>query len=88
MKKVTEEMYRKYSKNVEFLARSFEKTTHIEADELFAYAWAKITYAIRFHDETKSKEATFIADEPILIKGSKKTGLTFFRPICINCYVI
>ena len=61
MKKVTEEMYRKYSKNVEFLARSFEKTTHIEADELFAYAWAKITYAIRFHDETKSKEATFIS---------------------------
>lgn len=61
MKKVTEEMYRKYSKNVEFLARSFEKTTHIEADELFAYAWTKITYAIRFHDENKSKESTFIS---------------------------
>lgn len=61
MKKVTEEMYRKYAKNVEYLARSFEKTTHIEADELVAHAWTKIAYAIRFHDEAKSKESTFIS---------------------------
>lgn len=61
MKRVTEEMYRKYAKNVEYLARSFEKTTHIEADELVAHAWTKIAYAIRFHDEAKSKESTFIS---------------------------
>lgn len=61
MKHVTEEMYRKYAKNVEYLARSFEKTTHIEADELVAHAWTKIAYAIRFHDEAKSKESTFIS---------------------------
>ena len=58
---LTNNLYKSHKKMVEGIAYSYSKTTKVEADELCAYAWGKIAYAVRFYQADKgTSEKTFI----------------------------
>lgn len=58
---LTNNLYKSHKKMVEGIAYSYSKTTKVEADELCAYAWGKIAYAVRFYQGDKgASEKTFI----------------------------
>lgn len=60
--KLTDMTYRNNKNLVESIAKSYSKSTKVEADELVAYAWGKIAYAVRFYQADKgTSERTFIA---------------------------
>lgn len=58
---LTNNLYKSHKKMVEGIAYSYSKTTKVEPDELCAYAWNKIAYAVRFYQGNKgASEKTFI----------------------------